>query len=331
MPSDPATCMARSTCRCSARRSGRTWTAPPRACRTRRRWSCAARACAGPIASWSSGGGLRRRAAGAGAASAATASASGRSTTPNGCSPSSPPPRPGSSWSTSTRPTALTELEFALNKVGCAALVTATRVQDQRLPRHAAELLPELPRSARRAAGRAPAGPAHRDPDRRRQPGHHPVRRRAWPGHGRAPAGWPAAADAAVRRPDQHPVHQRHHRQPEGRHAHPPQHPQQRLLHRRGHAPDGRGPALHPGAALPLLRHGARQPGLRSPTAPPWSIPARASTRSPRWRPWRPSAAPALHGVPTMFIAEMEHPEFAASTCRACAPASWPARPARSR
>ena len=38
----------------------------------------------------------------------------------------------------------------------------------------------------------------------------------------------------AVRRPDQHPVHERHDRLPEGRHAQPPQHPQQRLLRRRG-------------------------------------------------------------------------------------------------
>ena len=30
----------------------------------------------------------------------------------------------------------LTEVEYALNKVGCKALVTATRVQDQRLYRH---------------------------------------------------------------------------------------------------------------------------------------------------------------------------------------------------
>jgi fatty-acyl-CoA synthase len=38
-----------------------------------------------------------------------------------------------------------------------------------------------------------------------------------------------------------------------------------------------------------------------------------------------------LHGVPTMFIAELDHPRFASSTCPRCAPASWPARPARSR
>ncbi|KAH1282041.1 hypothetical protein KXX11_003987, partial [Aspergillus fumigatus] len=64
---------------------------------------------------------------------------------------------------------------------------------------------------------------------------------------------------------DQHPVHQRHHRLPQGRDADPPQHPQQRLLHRRGHEAHARGPAVHPGAALPLLRHGAGQPGLPDP------------------------------------------------------------------
>ncbi len=37
----------------------------------------------------------------------------------------------------------------------------------------------------------------------------------------------------------------------------------------------------------------------------------------------------AVHGVPTMFIAELEHPDFEPSTSPACAPASWPARPAR--
>ena len=39
-------------------------------------------------------------------------------------------------------------------------------------------------------------------------------------------------ARPATRRPDQHPVHVGHDRVPEGRHAHPPQHPQQRLLRR---------------------------------------------------------------------------------------------------
>ena len=39
-----------------------------------------------------------------------------------------------------------------------------------------------------------------------------------------------AAGLAAAGRPDQHPVHVGHDRVPEGRHAHPPQHPQQRVL-----------------------------------------------------------------------------------------------------
>ena len=48
-----------------------------------------------------------------------------------------------------------------------------------------------------------------------------------------------AARVAAPRRSDQHPVHVGHDRVPEGRHAHAPQHPQQRLLH-------GRAAGLHP-------------------------------------------------------------------------------------
>ncbi len=40
----------------------------------------------------------------------------------------------------------------------------------------------------------------------------------------------------------------------------------------------------------------------------------------------------ALHGVPTMFIAELEHPDFERlRPRRRCAPASWPAPRARSR
>ena len=39
----------------------------------------------------------------------------------------------------------------------------------------------------------------------------------------------------------------------------------------------------------------------------------------------------SLYGVPTMFIAELEHPRFAEFDLSACAPASWPARRAPSR
>jgi fatty-acyl-CoA synthase len=118
---------------------------------------------------------------------------------------------------------------------------------------------------------------------------------------------------------------------PQGRHADAPQHRQQRLL---------RGGALHAlthddalcipvplyhcfGMVLAVLacvsRTGAR-----------WSSRARASTRG-HAAAVQAERCTALHGVPTMFIAELDHPDFARSTCRRCAPASWPARPARSR
>ena len=96
-----------------------------------------------------------------------------------------------------------------------------------------------------------------------------------------------------VRRPDQHPVHERHHRLPQGRHAQPPQHPQQRLL-RRPRLPLHRGgPGLHPGALLPLLRHGHGQPRRARRTAPAWSSRRRRSTRSRRCRPCRTRTARA--------------------------------------
>ena len=68
-----------------------------------------------------------------------------------------------------------------------------------------------------------------------------------------------------VRRPDQHPVHERHHGLPQGRHAQPPQHPQQRLLRRPGLPLHRSGPSLHPGPVLPLLRDGHGQPRLHQP------------------------------------------------------------------
>ena len=39
----------------------------------------------------------------------------------------------------------------------------------------------------------------------------------------------------------------------------------------------------------------------------------------------------SLYGVPTMFIAELSARTSPTTTCPACAPASWPARRARSR
>ena len=39
----------------------------------------------------------------------------------------------------------------------------------------------------------------------------------------------------------------------------------------------------------------------------------------------------SLYGVPTMFIAELNHPDFESYDRARCAPGSWPGRPARSR
>ena len=90
---------------------------------------------------------------------------------------------------------------------------------------------------------------------------------RRWPRAARP--SWPAARGrTGLRRPDQHPVHQRDHRLPQGRHAVPPQHPEQRVLRRRGLPVHPGRPGLHPGAVLPLLRHGAGQPGAAPRTGP---------------------------------------------------------------
>ena len=53
----------------------------------------------------------------------------------------------------------LSELDYALNKVGCKALITADIVQDQRLCRHAARTRAgDRPQRPRQIAGQTPAG-----------------------------------------------------------------------------------------------------------------------------------------------------------------------------
>ena len=122
----------------------------------------------------------------------------------------------------------------------------------------------------------------------------------------------PSSADnAAVRRSDQHPVHQRHDRLAEGRHAHPPQHPQQRLFHRRGDAPHATQdricipvPLYHCFGMvlgnLACVTHGVGD-GLSR---------REASIRWPCSRPSQAERCTGLYGVPTMFIAELDHPRL---------------------
>jgi fatty-acyl-CoA synthase len=105
------------------------------------------------------------------------------------------------------------ELEYALRQSGCRALISAQSFKTSDYARWSRSVrgdLPELEQVVlldRRLGGAARRG--------------HRTRR-------------VASAATPVRRPDQHPVHERHHGLPQGRHAQPPQHPQQRLLRRRG-------------------------------------------------------------------------------------------------
>ena len=91
------------------------------------------------------------------------------------------------------------------------------------------------------------------------------------------------------------------------------------------------GPHLRARAAVPLLRIGDRLAGGASERrgADPAFGAVRRSGHTPT--PSTDERATALYGVPTMFIAELEHPEFAEfRSLRRCARASCPERPVRS-
>ena len=175
-------------------------------------------------------------------------------------------------------------------------------------------------------------------PRRRRRPGARggagrPGLGRAGGGGGRGGRGRAARAQrvAERRRPDQPPVHQRHHGLPQGRHAEPPQHPEQRLLRGRVLPLHRAGPGVHPGALLPLLRHGHGQPGLHHPRrlhgGPGRGVRARGhAARGGRREVHQPLRRP--HDVHRRAGPARTS---ATTTCPACAPGSWPARRARSR
>ena len=159
--------------------------------------------------------------------------------------------------------------------------------------------------------------------------------RPARPRVGRAPGrrherGPRAARDRARLRPaDQHSVHVRHDGVPQGRDPLPPQPPQQRLLHRRGARLHARRPRLRPRALLPLLRHGARQPRDRHPRRlhrhPVGGVRPPCRARGGRGR----ALHLALRGADDVHRRARGPGLRRASTCRACAPGSWPARRAR--
>ena len=134
-----------------------------------------------------------------------------------------------------------------------------------------------------------------------------------------------------VRRPDQHPVHERDDRLPQGRHAQPREHPQQRLLRGGGLPLHGGRPRLHPRALLPLLRHGHGQPRLHHARRLHGDPGGGLRPRGDAAR--RPGGALhlALRRADDVHRRARAPGLRLASTSPACAPGSWPARRARSR
>ena len=105
------------------------------------------------------------------------------------------------------------ELEYALKQSGGEPVGPRPRLPPERLRRDAERRAPRLPRPARGAGLRRRLAPAA---GRRRRRFGDRARR--------------ARSRGRVRRPGQHPVHLGHDGFAQGGHAHPPQHPQQRLL-----------------------------------------------------------------------------------------------------
>ena len=248
------------------------------------------------------------------ASSQAIASASGRSIAPNGSRRNSQPPAPASSSSTSIPPTAPPSSNTRSTSRAARALLTAGRFKTSDYIGMLNELAARARRQpSRRARRRPPARAAHRrsrstasprpaaspsptcSASRRRRPA--PPRRRSPPpcssttpiniqftsGTTGAPKGATLTHHNILNNGFFIGEAMRAHR------ARPP---------------------LHPGAALSLLRHGARR-------ARRHYARRRHGLPRPRLRPARhpPAVAEerctALHGVPTMFIAELDHPDFA--------------------
>ena len=131
------------------------------------------------------------------------------------------------------------ELEYAMNKVECKALVLAPALKTSNYLEITADLvkagkLPHLKHIVRLGAEKTPGMLNFDDVARRRR-------------QCRADAAGRDRAEAAVRRRHQHPVHLGHHRAPQGRDAQPSQHPEQRLLRR----PAGSGSRPTTGCAFP--------------------------------------------------------------------------------
>ena len=172
------------------------------------------------------------------------------------------------------------ELEYVLRQSGVRLLFSASAFKTSDY----AAMIDEVSRRRRHAR-------AH---GLRRPPGVGRVlRRRARPRRDRR-----AHGRAVLRRPDQHPVHERDDRLPQGRDALAPQHPQQRLLRHRAPRPHRARRDVPAGALLPLLRHGHGQPRDLRPRRLRRHPGARRSSRARPSRRSRREGVTSLYGVP---------------------------------
>ncbi len=179
----------------------------------------------------------------------------------------------------------LTELEYALNKVGCKALVTAVKFKTSDYLGMIETLAPEI---ATATPGKLKA---------QKLPALKIVIRM---GEENSPGMFNFADVLAMAGRDEHDSLDRiseglkpgdainiqftlgHDRRAQGRDADPRQHRQQRQFRHLGDQAHRRRPAVHPGAALSLLRHVDGHDGLCHRRARPWCSRARASMPAPR-------------------------------------------------
>jgi fatty-acyl-CoA synthase len=194
------------------------------------------------------------------------------------------------------------ELEYAMNKVECKALILAPAAQDLELPRDRGDLakdkkLPHLRHIVR--LGKAQDG-WHAELRRRGR-----CRRQRRAGQARR-----ARAEAAVRRRDQHPVHLGHDRFPKGATL-----SHHNILNNGFFVAEGLKLTERDRLCIPVplyhcfgmvmgnlgcLTHGSTMVYPAEAFDPLATLQAVAEER-----------CTALYGVPTMFIAQLDHPEFA--------------------
>ena len=207
------------------------------------------------------------------------------------------------------------ELAYVLEQSGCRMLVSATEFKGSSYRAMVEEVRPGLPRLERVIFLETDDWEQFTD-----------ARCRDRRGRGR-----PAGGGAHVRRPDQHPVHERNDRLPEGSDAQPSQHPEQRLLRRRGMRIHRSRPRVHPGAALPLLRHGPRQPRVHEPRRGDGAACARLRTPRHAGSRRRGSVHELVRRAHDVHRRARARRLRRRSICPRCEPGSWPARRARSR